>query len=166
MTSGTATDATPTASHCFKWTSIIRVWNRKARWSFLLMFHTRWSLSALSKPRKCEVQLSGCVETNSCVAVNLVLLLLLCLLSCGIRMVEDYERLFPWQPSLSNTVKYIACASKHQGVYIIPTCGWPKKENKNKAGSLKTYLTSHLSYILTRSWNVFLFFFSNIDRNL
>lgn len=37
----------------------------------------------------------GCVEGNSCVPVNLVLLLLLCLLSRGIRMVEDYERLFP-----------------------------------------------------------------------
>lgn len=37
----------------------------------------------------------GCVEANSCVPVNLVLLLLLCLLSRGIRMVEDYERLFP-----------------------------------------------------------------------
>lgn len=35
------------------------------------------------------------MEANSCVAVNLVLLLLLCLLSCGIRTVEDYERLFP-----------------------------------------------------------------------
>lgn len=41
------------------------------------------------------VQHGGCVEANSCVPVNLVLLLLLCLLSRGIRMVEDYERLFP-----------------------------------------------------------------------
>lgn len=32
---------------------------------------------------------------QTAVPVNLVLLLLLCLLSRGIRMVEDYERLFP-----------------------------------------------------------------------
>lgn len=73
------------------------------------------------------VQHSGCVEANSCVPVNLVLLLLLCLLSRGIRMVEDYERLFPWQPGLSNTVKYIVCVSKHRGVYVIPT--WVVSKN-------------------------------------
>lgn len=57
---------------------------------------------------------------------------------------------------LSNTVKYIVYASKHQGVYIIPTRGWSKKNS----GIIKNISDlPHLSYILIMgSQNVFTFF--------
>lgn len=154
MTSGTTMDAMPRASRCFQWRSAIRAFKLKACWS---LFHSRRSLSAINVDgRRCKVQLSGCVEANSCVAVNLVLLLLLCLVPCGIRTVEDYECLFLWQPSLSNTVKYIVYASKQQGVYVIPTCGWSQKIS----GVIKNIPDQpHPSYILIMgSRNDFTFF--------
>lgn len=100
----------------FERASIIRAWKSKSSCSV-----SSPSTSRNVDGRGRAGQLGGCVEANSCVPLNLVLLLLLCLLSCGIRMVEDYERLFPWQPSLSNTVKYIVYVSQHQGIYVIPT---------------------------------------------